>query len=85
MSDVPQRVVNIVAESQQLDPATITLDSTFEQLGIDSFDGVSLLFAIESEFDIHVSDDDAKALRGIRDIAEGVEKLLARKGAAAQP
>ena len=85
MSDIPQRVVNVVAKTQQLDPSTITLDSTFEELGIDSFDGVNLLFEIESEFDIHVSDDDAKKLRGIRDIAEGVEKLLAQSGAEAQP
>ena len=79
MTGIEERVIQVVAETQKIDRAQITLDSTFEQLGIDSFDGVNLLFAIETEFDIRVSDEDAKKLRGIRDMVEGVEKLLAAK------
>ena len=37
---------------------------------------------VEGEFDISVSDDDAKQLRGIADVIDGVEKLLAAKQAA---
>jgi acyl carrier protein len=77
MSEVFERVRRVVAENQQIEPQKITIDSTFEELGIDSFDGVNLLFGIESEFDIQVSDEDAKKLRGIRDVVEGVERLTA--------
>lgn len=79
MTEVEQRVIQLVAETQKLDPAKITSESTFEELGIDSFDGVNLLFAIETEFDIRVSDEDAKQLRGMREVIDGVEKLLAAK------
>lgn len=82
MQETFGRVRRLVAENQQIAAETITIDSTFEDLGIDSFDGVNLLFAIENEFDIQVSDEDAKKLRGIRDVVEGVERLLGERAAA---
>ncbi len=81
MSDIEQRVIRVIAETQQIDAKNITRCSTFAELDIDSFDGINVLFAIESEFDISVSDDDAKQLRGIADVIDGVEKLLAAKKA----
>jgi acyl carrier protein len=82
MTDIAKKVIQVVAETQKMDPARITPTSTFEELGIDSFDGVQLLFAIENEFDIQVSDEQAKTLRGMREMIEGVEKLVAAKQAA---
>ena len=79
MSDIEERVIRVIAETQQIDAKNITRCSTFAELDIDSFDGINVLFAIESEFDISVSDDDAKQLRGIADVIDGVEKLLAAK------
>ncbi|MBI1355828.1 MAG: acyl carrier protein [Acidobacteria bacterium] len=79
MDDVVQRVIRLIAENQQIDAGTITIDSTFEELGVDSFDGVNLLFAVEGEFDVSVSDEQAKQLRSVRDVVEGVRQLLAAK------
>ena len=84
MSDVENRVIRLVAETQKIDPALIRPESSFEELKIDSFDGLNLLFAVESEFDIRVSDEDAKSLRSVRDMIEGVEKLLAEKRASGE-
>ena len=82
---VRERVIRVLAETQHIEPSTIQPESTFEALGIDSFDGINILFAIESEFDISVPDDEAKKLRGVQDIIDGVEKLLnARASAATQ-
>ena len=81
-TNVTERVVNVIAENQHLEADKIKPESTFAELGIDSFDGVNLLYAIETEFDISVSDDDAKELRGVQDVIDGVEKLLAAKSEA---
>jgi acyl carrier protein len=81
MSDIENRVIRLVAETQKIDPTLIRPESTFEELKIDSFDGLNLLFAVESEFDIRVSDEDAKSLRSVRDMIDGVQKLLADKPA----
>lgn len=74
--DVLQRVIRVIAETQRIPADKISPDSTFEELQIDSLDGINILFAIENEFNINVPDDAAKSLRGVRDMAEGVEKLI---------
>ena len=78
-----QRVRSVIATAQRLPLEKVTIDSTFEELGIDSMDGMNILFAIESEFDISVSDEDAKSIRNVLQMAEGVEKLLAAKSTGA--
>ena len=75
--DVLRRVIRVIAETQHIAEDGISADSTFEQLGIDSLDGINILFGIENEFGINVPDDAAKSIRSVRDMAEGVEKLLA--------
>jgi acyl carrier protein len=69
------RILRIIAETQRRDPATVTIDSTFEELGIDSMDGVNIVFALENEFNINVPDEEVKTIRSVRDMVEGVRKL----------
>lgn len=83
MEDVQKKVMQLIAENQQIEAEKITIDSTFEELGVDSFDGVNLLFAIENEFDLTVSDEQAKQLRSVREMVEGVRSMLAEKQASA--
>ena len=53
MSDqLTARVIDVIAKTQHLPPESITIDKTFAELKIDSLDGMNILFAVESEFDI---------------------------------
>ena len=79
-----ERVLKVIAASKRIPPETVTIESEFQQLGIDSMDAVEILFALENEFDITIPDEDARAVRSIRDMAAGVEKLVAAKGAGTQ-
>ena len=76
-----QRIRTVIANSQKLPIEKVTIDSTFLELGIDSMDAVNILFGLESEFDINIPDEEAKDIRTIRQMAEGVEKLIAAKAA----
>jgi acyl carrier protein len=78
MSDeVSQRVIKVIAATQHIPLEKIAIDSKFEELGIDSLDGINILFGLESEFNVDIPDEEAKKIRSIRDAVEGVEKLLA--------
>ncbi len=79
------RVTAVIAKTQHIPQESITIDSTFEELKIDSLDGINLLFAIESEFDVDIPDDAARQIRSVRQMAEGIEKLLAAKAQPAHP
>ena len=78
MSDeLMQRVIRVIAATQHIPVDSIEPDSTFEALKIDSLDGINILFALEGEFQISIPDDEAKNIRTVRELAEGVEKLIA--------
>jgi acyl carrier protein len=79
-----QRVLKVIATSKRIPPETVTIDSDFQTLGIDSMDAVEILFALENEFDVTIPDEDARAVRSIRDMCAGVEKLVAAKEAGKQ-
>lgn len=76
---IANRVVSIIAKAQHLSPESVTIESTFEELKIDSLDGINIVFAIEEEFGIEIPDDQAKLLRSVRDAVDGVTKLVADK------
>jgi len=82
--ELTQRVLKVIATSKRIPPETVTIDSDFQALGIDSMDAVEILFALENEFDISIPDEQARAVRSIRDMCAGVEKLVAAKQAGQQ-
>jgi len=84
MSDeLNQRVLKVIATSKRIPLETVTIDSEFQQLGIDSMDAVEILFALENEFDINIPDDEVRQVRNVRQMCEGVEKLVTAKANAA--
>jgi len=44
---------------------------------MDSLDQLNLLFALESDFNISIPDEEAKSIRTVREMVEGVRKLAA--------
>jgi acyl carrier protein len=74
--DLTPRILRIIAETQRKDPSQVTIDSSFEELGIDSMDGVNIVFALENEFNINVPDEEVKNIRSVRDMVEGVRRLV---------
>lgn len=74
------RVIRVIASTQHMDPAVIRPDSTFEELGLDSLDGINIAFGLENEFGVDIPDDALPQLRKISDIASGMERLLAAQG-----
>jgi len=79
-----QRVIKNIAATKRIPVESITIDSTFLELGIDSMDAVEVLFALENEFDINIPDDAARDVRGIRQMCEGVERLVEAKAGASK-
>ena len=77
--DVEQRVIDLIARKKKLDAATVTLDSTFEQLGVDSLDAADLLFTFEDDFKIVVPDEVATSMKNVRQVVDGLRHLLAAR------
>ncbi len=79
--DLTQRVLKVIAASKRIPAEKVTIDSEFQDLGIDSMDAVEILFALENEFDISIPDEEVRTVRNVRQMVEGVGKLVAAKSA----
>jgi acyl carrier protein len=77
--DVEAKVIEIIVREQHLDPEAVTINSTFEELGIDSLDGVNILFALEEEFKIDVPDAIAQNMRSVRQVVDSLTRVLEGK------
>lgn len=78
-NDLGARVIHVIAQTQRIPAESISRDSTFEQLKIDSLDGINIVFALENEFGIEIPDEGVQNMRGVRDTVEGVRKLIEQK------
>ena len=83
MSSTQQTIFDIIAKTCLIDPGRITLDATLKDLDVHSLDAVQVLFEIEDRFDISVPEtEDRYAAGTLRDLIDGVDRLLAAKAAA---
>lgn len=69
-------VIQVIAQTQRIPPESISLDSTFEQLKIDSLDGINIVFALENAFRIEIPDEAMRSMQSVRDAVAGVSRLL---------
>ena len=65
---VEQKVFDIIVEQLKVSPEEVTLEASFiEDLGADSLDLVELIMAMEEEFGLEISDEDAEKLQTVQD------------------
>lgn len=74
---VAERVIRVFAKFKKMPPEDIKMDTTFEELGLDSLDGLNLIFELEEEFDLMVPDDKVQSMKSVAEVVEGIEWLLA--------
>ncbi len=74
MSSITDKVIEIVCDQLTLDRSQVTPESSFlEDLGADSLDIVQLIMALEEEYHLEISDEDAEKIRTLQDIVSYIE------------
>jgi len=65
---VEQKVFDIIVEQLKVSPEEVILEASFiEDLGADSLDLVELIMAMEEEFGLEISDEDAEKIQTVQD------------------
>ncbi len=74
MASNSERIKQIVAEQLGVDEDQVTTEASFmDDLGADSLDTVELVMALEEEFDIEISDEDAEKIQTVQNAIDYVD------------
>jgi acyl carrier protein len=74
---VDRRVIEIIVEQLGVSEEEVTLEASFiEDLGADSLDLVELIMAMEEEFGIEISDEDAEKIQTVQDVVNYINEHM---------
>ena len=75
-----QKVRDILSEKKGVSADTISMESSFEELELDSLDAVELIADLEEAFGVNVPNTDLQQVRTIRDAVEGLSRAMGAQG-----
>jgi acyl carrier protein len=77
MADIVERVKKIICEQLDVEEKDVVPTASFvDDLGADSLDQVELIMAMEEEFDVSISDEEAEKIATVQDAINYIKKAL---------
>ena len=75
--EIQRRVIEVLVKKLNVEPAKITPDTRLaEDLGVDSFGAVEIMFELEEAFSLKISDSDIAHIRTVKDIVAYLDEWL---------
>ena len=77
MSDIEGKVKKMICEQLDVSEEDVVLAASFvDDLGADSLDQVELIMAMEEEFNVSISDEEAEKIVTVQDAMDYVKKAM---------
>ncbi len=71
---IEEKVIKIIAEKLNVSEDQVKPEASFvDDLGADSLDLVELVMAMEEEFGMEISDEEAEKLRTVKDVLDYIK------------
>jgi acyl carrier protein len=75
-AEIEQQLIAIVRQEKDISPELLQSQTPLAEAGIDSLDALTILFAIEEQFHISISDTTARGMKTFGDMVEAVAAEL---------
>ena len=77
MAELEEKVRKIICEQLNVADKDVVPEASFvDDLGADSLDQVELIMAMEEEFDVSISDEEAEKIITVQDAINYIQKAL---------
>ena len=78
--DVAERVIRTIGIHDNVtDPSAVTMNKTFDELGLNALDMVEVFLGVEREFDLEISEEDCEMMMTVSDLVEFLARNPATK------
>jgi len=77
-SEVFEKIKDLIVTKKGVDAEKVMIDSSFEELGMDSLDAVELVADMEEIFNVNIPNTDLQNFKTIRQAVEGLEKAISQ-------
>ena len=75
MADFAEKIKKIISEQLNVSEEDVVPEASFvDDLGADSLDQVELIMAMEEEFDLSISDEDAEKIATVQNAVDYITK-----------
>ena len=81
---ITQQVIDAITRIAELDTGKVSLETSFEDLGLDSLDALTLVAELEDQFSVSISDEEAYAFTTVQDAVESLQQRLVGKSEASE-
>jgi acyl carrier protein len=71
-----ERIATILSTKKGIDKESILIESSFEELGLDSLDAVELISDLEDEFNVTIPNVELQSIKTIQQAVLGLQKAL---------
>src|SRR5712691_1514832 len=76
IDEIQDRVLAVFKKNRRVGAAPLDLNTTFDELRLDSLEVFCIVFDLEDEFNITIPDNAAQNMRCIGDVVGGVRTVL---------
>ena len=81
LEEIQQHCIKLIAAAKKVPPETLLPASTFEEIGLDSLDKVTLAFDVEEAYDIAIPESALATIDNIGKMAAAIQQAVAAKPA----
>ena len=85
LETIQQRCIELIAAAKKIPPETLSPASTFEEIGLDSLDKVTLAFDVEEAYDIAIPESALATIQSIGAMAAAIQQAVEAKPVATDP
>jgi acyl carrier protein len=71
-----EKITTLLSTKKGVNKELISIDSSFEELGLDSLDSIELIADMEDEFNVSIPNTELQEIKTIRHAVDGLSKAM---------